>query len=189
MRYHKGYQLFIGISMFFIMACMCVMYLNNEEEKKETSKQDIVEVIDNTSFIDKDKDGKYKIIKEKITKENLSSKDNKSLPRDNRVLAKLSLNVNKGFNDLDTLDQYDLDNQIYIVGYYYLYANDKDEASKYINIVEKNMNEKLDEFMKKDDEISNRMVRSRKHMSIRIYVALAIGFIWLIVIGFSVFNR
>lgn len=148
----KPYKITTGISVFLVMIGVFIIH-HNHKIKEETSKREIVEVIENTSFIEKNKDGKYKIIKEKISEDSLSLKNEESLPRKSRVLSELVSDVRKGFDNLDALGQYNLDNQIYITGYYYLYVNDKNEADKYIDIVEKNINEKQNDHQKKDDEV------------------------------------
>lgn len=135
------------VIMFMLVACFVLIIafeskiVKNREKNKED--HDFIKAVDACDFIKKDKDtGQYVIIKEKITFDSLSfdKKDEVSVPRSSKIRDSIVKNPNSYFKNLDLLGQYNVDEQVYLVGLYYLYFNDKSEALDYINILERNIN-------------------------------------------------
>ena len=103
------------------------------------SKQNLLNTLESSEFIEVDKNTKeLKISRDKISNEILTG----NFPRKRKIRRSILLSPEKYFKDLDILGQFNLDEQFYIVGKYYLYSNDKTDANRYIDFLEYKINEK-----------------------------------------------
>ena len=147
------------ILMFGIMGYTNTKVKIDEEENKRV---DIIAIAENTNFIKKDKDtNKYKILKDRLIKENLRPTTDKSFPRSNRISDDIEFTLEEGYKNIDNLDKFNIDEQIYIVGNYYL-SSDNKNVDKYINILETNINEKQKELQKKDNLLIDENVKENE---------------------------
>lgn len=147
----KFFEWAFGVVTLMLAGVIFLGMFGPEREDISEPRKSIVEMLDNTSFIEKDKDtGEYKIIKEKLTEDTLSLENNESLPRSYRLSVSLAKDPSIGFSNLDMLDQYNLDEQIHIVGNYYLYSDIEKIGDYYIDVLEENINNKQGIFDLKD---------------------------------------
>lgn len=86
------------IIILFMIGGIAFGYSNYENKQVENSREDLVSVIENTDFIEKD-NGKYKINKDKLTSENLTLVKHGKLPREDRVSDLYKISKRYAFND------------------------------------------------------------------------------------------
>ena len=180
-------RVLVYILTLFLLGGGILGYQNYKNKQIENSKEDLINVIENTDFIEKNNE-KYKINKDKLTSENLTLVKSGRLPRENRISDLYKINKKIAFNDIDLLDQKTLDEQVYVIGNFYLNSSNKENADKYITTLEKNLNENLDNFTQKDNKFLNQTKESNNVFTKLGYLTIVFGGIFLAMFGFKLFR-
>lgn len=130
----------IKIALFsFVAFLVLFMGFESNAYQEYKSKQDLINTLESSEFIEVNKKTKeLKVLRDKISNKSLTG----NFPRRRKIRRSIFLSPENYFKDLDTLGQFNLDEQFYIVGKYYLYSNDKTNANEYIDFLEDNINEK-----------------------------------------------
>ena len=123
----------------FVAFLVLFMGFESNAYQEYKSKQNLLNTLESSEFIEVDKNTKeLKISRDKTSNEILTG----NFPRKRKIRRSILLSPEKYFKDLDILGQFNLDEQFYIVGKYYLYSNDKTDANRYIDFLEYKINEK-----------------------------------------------
>lgn len=164
---NRKYETSLTISIIMtIVGLILIAYSSYNKGAAANKTIDLTNDIERASFIEKEGD-KYKIINNK-----LSLQDNEDFPELARVSTILKIRPEQTLNYIDHLDEYNLDEQAYIVIKYYESLDDKKLADKYINTLENNINE--DKANQKD--------------SLRIYNLNGIGLLGVLLISIAILS-